>query len=255
MENQAEIMNKILSTIYIGFDILYFLVITKSICKSSKKLTRALKIRLCILMIFDIIIYSLFIFDPQIFDKLYYELYIVAIYALQVYLFISIYYGLIDLIIIKKFEDYEKSIQSYQIGLISFLLVFPFHRLLNFDPKIIIVAQNIFVLFCVYIFYKAMVHPIASILKILSNQFVEEIQLLKNLKLLLILSFIFISGKIVINIIMILFVDNETQDFLYMPLNLINYLKYMDYTFFYLLFNRLDEIQIKETKNTDDTNF
>ena len=100
-----------------------------------------------------------------------------------------------------------------------------------------------------------MAHSITSILKILSNQFVEEIQLLKNLKLLLILSFIFISGKIVINIIMILFVDNETQDFLYMPLNLINYLKYMDYTFFYLLFNRLDEIQIRETKNVDTNNF
>ena len=42
MENQAEIMNKILSTIYLGFDILYFLVIIKSICKSSKKLTRTL---------------------------------------------------------------------------------------------------------------------------------------------------------------------------------------------------------------------
>ena len=91
MENQAEIMNKILSTIYIGFDILYFLVITKSICKSSKKLTRALKIRLCILMIFDIIIYSIFIFDQQIFDKLYYELYIVVFYALKfIYLFLFI---------------------------------------------------------------------------------------------------------------------------------------------------------------------
>ena len=174
---------------------------------------------------------------------------------MQIYLFISIYYGLIDLIIIKKLDDYEKSIHSYQIGLISFLLVFPFHRLLYFNPKITIVAQNIFVLFCIYLFYKAMAHSIASILKILSNQFVEKIQLLKNLKLLLILSFCFIAGKIVINIIMILFVDNETQDFLYMPLNLINYLKYMDYTFFYLLFNRLDEIQIRETKNTDNTNF
>ena len=254
MEEQAEKMNKILSAIYLGFDVLYFLFIIKSICKSSKKLTKSLKKRLCILCIIDIIIYFLFLFDSTIFDKLYYELYIVAIYAFQIYLFISIYYGLIDLIILKKLEDYKKTIHSYQIGLISFLLVFPFHRLLNFDPKITIAVQNTLVLFFIYIFYKTLADSIISILKILSKQFVGEIQILKNLKLLLIISLIFISGKIIINIILILFVDPETQDFLYMPLNLINYLKFMDYTFFYLLFNQIDEIQIEKTNNDDTSN-
>ena len=149
---------------------------------------------------------------------------------------------------------YKKTIHSYQIGLISFLLVFPFHRLLNFDPKITIAAQNTLVLFFIYIFYKASADSITSILKILSKQFIEEIQILKNLKLLLIISLLFISGKIIINIILILFVDPETQDFLYMPLNLINYLKFMDYTFFYLLFNQIDEIQIEKTNNDDTSN-
>ena len=60
-EKEAGKINKILSKIYIGFDCIFLFFIIKSIIKSSKKSTKTLKIKLCILVIIDIILYILFI--------------------------------------------------------------------------------------------------------------------------------------------------------------------------------------------------
>ena len=72
---------------------------------------------------------------------------------------------MIILIKIKKFKELDRSLKSYQISLILFLIIFPFHKLFNFEPKMIIPVQNVLIIIVVYIFYKQLVHPSNVILK------------------------------------------------------------------------------------------
>lgn len=250
-EKEAGKINKILSTIYIGFNCIFFLFIIKSYIKSSKKSTKSLKIKLCILVIIDIIIYIFYLFDLNTFGYLYYELLFVAINSLQIYLFISIYKKMIILIKIKKLKELDRSLKSYQISLISFLIIFPFHKLFNFETKIIIPVQNVLIIIVVYVFYKQLVHPLNIILKKLNKKNTSKLLIIKSLKFLLDLSFYFIFAKIIINILLIIFVNKTYQDFLNMPLNLIIYLKYFAYTLLYLTIGQLEEVLMKKNRFDD----
>ena len=250
-EKEAGKINKILSTIYIGFNCIFFLFIIKSYIKSSKKSTKSLKIKFCILVIIDIIIYIFYLFDLNTFGYLYYELLFVAINSLQIYLFISIYKKMIILIKIKKLKELDRSLKSYQISLISFLIIFPFHKLFNFETKIIISVQNVLIIIVVYVFYKQLVHPLNIILKKLNKKNTSKLLIIKSLKFLLDLSFYFIFVKIIINILLIIFVNKNYQDFLNMPLNLIIYLKYFAYTLLYLTIGQLEEVLMKKNRFDD----
>ena len=247
-EKEAGKINKILSTIYIGFNCIFFLFIIKSIIQSTKKSTKPLKIKLCILVIIDIIVY---IFDLNTFEYLYYKLFFVVLHSSQIYLFISIYKKMIILIKIKKLKELDNSLKSYQISLILFLIIFPFHKLFNFEPKMIIPVQIVLIIIVVYIFYKQLVHPSNVILKKLIKKYTSKILILKSLKFLLDLSFYFIYVKIIINILLIIFVNKAYQDFLNMPLNLIIYLKYFAYTLLYLTIGQLEEVLMKKNRFDD----
>ena len=65
------------------------------------------------------------------------------------------------------------------------------------------------------------------------------------------LSFYFIFAKIIINILLIIFVNKNYQDFLNMPLNLIIYLKYFAYTSLYLTIGQLEEVLMKKNRFDD----
>ena len=147
---EHKIINKILSVIYIGFNFISFVFIIKSFFGATNKSTKSLKIRLYLLIIIDIIIYLHYLIDLKIFEDLYYEILMVAIYAFQVYLFISIYKKIIILLKIKKLKELDNSLHSYQISLISFLLILPSHNLLNFEPIIIIFIQSVLIIIFIY---------------------------------------------------------------------------------------------------------
>ena len=253
-EKESGKINKILSSIYIGLNCIFFLLITKSIFKSTKKSIKSLRIKLCFLVIIDIIIYLFYLFEINIFGGLFFELIIVVIHSLQIYLFISIYKKMIILIKIKKLKELDNSSKSYQMSLISIFLIFPFHKLFKFEQKIIISVQNVFIIIVVYIFYKQLVHPSLIIIKKSNKKNSNKIFIIKNLKFLLDLSFYFIFVKTIINIILILFINKNYQEFLNMPLNLIIYLKYFAYTLIYLMFGQLEELATKKNRFDDADN-
>ena len=158
---------------------------------------------------------------------------------------------MIILIKIKKLKELDRSLKSYQISLISFLIIFPFHKLFNFETKIIIPVQNVLIIIVVYVFYKQLVHPLNIILKKLNKKNTSKLLIIKSLKFLLDLSFYFIFAKIIINILLIIFVNKNYQDFLNMPLNLIIYLKYFAYTLLYLTIGQLEEVLKKKNRFDD----
>ena len=252
MEEYKKI-NKILSVIYIVFNFIFFVFIIQSFFKSSNISTKSLKMRLYLLIIIDTIIYLHFLIDLKIFENLYYEIFMVGIYSCQVYLFISIYTKLIVLIKIKKLKEMDKTLPTYQISLISFILILPFHKIYDSEPIIIIFIQSSLSVIAVYLLYKQFIRPIEIILSNLNkkNKNKNKIYIVKNLKFLLNLSFCFIFGKIIINILIISFTDKKIQDFLELPLNLIIYLKYFVYTLFYLVIGQLEEILMNKRINDD----
>ena len=184
-------------------------------------------------------------------DQLYYQIIMEIIYSSQVYLFISIYKIIIDIIKIKKMKRYDNSLAAYKFCLIAIILLFPFDKLLNFNPKIIILIQNIVIIICVYIFYKQLILPTSTILKKSNQKIKQKIPIIKILNLLLNFSFYFISAKIIIKLILILFVDKTIQDYLEMPLNSIIYLKFFDFTLVYLLILKFDQIGMNKNINDD----
>ena len=248
---EHKTINKILSIIYIGFNFTFFICIIKSFFRSTKKSTKSLKMRIYLLIIIDIIIYLHYLIDLKIFEELYYEIIMVAIYAFQVYLFISIYKKIIILLKIKKLKELDNSLHSYQISLISFLLILPFQRFLNIEPIIIIFIQSALIIIFVYLLYKQFIRPLEKVLNSLNKKTMNKMYILKNLIFLLNISFCFIFGKIIINILLISFVDKKIQDFLNLPLNLIIYLKYFAYTLFYLIIGQLEEISLNKRSHDD----
>ena len=252
-DGQPKTINKILSFIFLGFNITFSLLIFNSIFKQTKSWINSLKIKLIILIILDSFEYILHIFDFNIFDKLYYEFLIKVLYSLQIYLFISIYQKLIEIMKLKKMQNVDNSFHSYQFAILSLLLIFSYHKLFhfNFNPIIIIFIQNIAIIIFVYIFYKSLYDPVELLLNKLHKKYVTKIQIIRNLKLILNLSLILILCKIVINIIFEIFVDKYYRDFLAMPLNVIIYLKYFDFTVLYLITRLLDELFSKSRRDDD----
>jgi hypothetical protein len=158
---------------------------------------------------------------------------------------------LIVLIKIKKLKEMDKTLPAYQISLISFILILPFHKIYDSEPIIIIFIQSSLSVIAVYLLYKQFIRPIEIILSNLNKKNKNKIYIVKNLKFLLNLSFCFIFGKIIINILIISFTDKKIQDFLELPLNLIIYLKYFVYTLFYLVIGQLEEILMNKRINDD----
>ena len=253
MEEQAKKINKILSSIYIGINVSFFLIIIIALFKSSKKSTKPLKIRLLLLIIIDIIYYIFHLLYLDNNNELFYQLFMVVIYSSQVYLFISIYKIIIDIIKIKKMKRYDNSLHPYQFCLISIILNFPLDKLLNLNLIIIMLIQNIAIMICVYIFYKQLILPTSKMLKKSNKKNMDKIPIIKNLFLLLKLSFYLIFGKIIINCIL-LFLDKASQDFLAMPLNLIIYQKYFAFTLVYLLIGQFDKDGMNNKINEDEIN-
>ena len=250
-EEQIQIINKILSYIYLGFNFVFTLFICKSLLNSTTKGTKSLKIRLLFLIIIDSFNYISCLIDLDFLDELIIEIIIKVINSLQIYLIISIFKKIIGITKLKKMGDVDHSLHSYQIALLSFILIFSYQKVLKFDTKIIIIIQNLILQLFVYIFYKSLYNPVLSLLKNLNKKYVAKIQTAKNLKLLLNLSVILIYTKAIMNIIFIIFLDDNYRDFLAMPLNVIIYLKYFDFTLLYLLINQLEKYPSKKRREDD----
>lgn len=247
--NQINSINIILSYIYIGFDIVFILLISLSFLASKQNLIKSLKIRLNFLILIDLINYFPYIYNLEFFGGLYLELFLRLINALQIYLYISIFKKLLNCIKLKKAKNVDKSIHEYRFALFSFLLFFSYHKFLNFNSKILLVAQNILIMVCIYLFYKTLNNPVLLILKNLKKN-ISKIKVGKNLRAILDLSLYLILGKYIICIIFTLFVDKNYHGFLEMPLNLVIYTKYYNFTFFILIINQLENSAL--IKNADD---
>ena len=184
---------------------------------------------------------------------MHYELLLCVINSLLVYLFISIYKKFINIFRPKELGDIDKSLPSYQYALISFLIIFPFSQLFDLESKFLIFVQNIVIIWVVYRFYKHLFRPASIIFKSLNKQYMEEKEIIKNLKIILNMSFHFIFFKITLNIIFLFFVDQYYRDLLSTPMNLITYLKYCDYTLLILIISRVDDVKIEKKLYYDDT--
>ena len=141
---------------------------------------------------------------------------------------------------------------SYQYAFIAFLLILPFTQFLNFESKFLIFVQNIIIICFVYRFYKHLFKPASFIFTSLNKQYTEEKQIMKNLKVLLNMSFHFIFFKILMNIIFLFFVEEYYRDLLSTPMNFITYLKYCLYTLLIIIIMRMDEVKIEKNMYYDD---
>ena len=246
MEEQAEKVNKILSYNYLGFNAI-ILIIILIFLRSSKKSTKSLKIKIFILIIIDIIQYLQILFQFDFGDKLYYELIICAIYSFQIYLFISIFKRTLGLI--KSRNQYaDEYLSPFQFACFSFLLVFPYEKLLliNYEPKIIIIVQNIICFIIIIIFYNSLYNQLFQIKKSLNKKSVKKIKIASNLIFSLRLSLCLLFCKIFTNIIIILFVNQEYQDFLKMPLDFVIYLKYFNYSVLLMTIFQFERMPVKK---------
>ena len=253
MDEQILFMKLILSYFYTGFNFFFILGIIISFFRSTKESTKQLKIRLFFLIIIDAAQYITFALDLDIFiGELYYELLLCVINSVLVYLFISIYKIFINLIKLNGIDNINKSMPSYQYAFIAFFLILPFTQLLNFESKIFIFLQNIVIICVVYRFYKHLFKPVSFIFKSLNKQYTEEKQIMKNLKVLLNMSFHFIFFKILMNIIFLFFVEEYYRDLLSTPMNFITYLKYCVYTLLIIIIMRMDEVKIEKNIYYDD---
>ena len=203
-----------------------------------------------ILITLDSIQYFLNLYDFKIFGGLYYELLIKVIYSYQIYLFISIFKIMIEKTKLRKMKNIDKSLAPHQFALISFFLIVSYNKIFNKESKIINVVQNVVILLVVYIFYKSLYNPIILLLNKVNKKYFSKIQITKNLKIILNISLLLIFCKIIINIILISFVGDKYQRILSMPLNLINYLKYFNYTAFLFIIFQLEKIQLQRVDET-----
>lgn len=249
MEEQAEKINKILSYIYLGFNSLFIIGILIS-CRASKKATKSLKTKLFILIIIDTIKYLQLLYNFDFGDQLYYELIITAINSLQIYLFISIFKQTLSLIRSRINQYMEDNLSPFQIACFSFLLVFPYEKLINYEPKIIIIVQNIICFIIIIIFYSSLYNQLFQIKKSLNKKYVKKLQITNNLILSLTIALCLLFCKIIVNIIMPLFVEQEYQDFLKLPLDFIIYLKYFNYAVLAITIFQFERMSVK--KNMDE---
>ena len=248
MDQQGANIEFVLSIIFLVFNTIFILT-NIYMFKLPKKSTKPLKIRLLILLIIDTIKYFSILFNLYFGEGVYYYLINCGIQVFQIYLFISLF-KLTTSLIKKKNQYFEGSMPPFQYACFSFILIFPYHKIFNVTPEILITVQNVISIFVIYIFYKLLYNSLSSIKANINKKYVKKQQIAKNLNFGLNMSLGLLILYCIINIVLILFLDKDYQEFLSMPLDLIIYLKYFNYSVYVITIIQFEKIQTK--KNSDD---
>ena len=249
MDQQGKNIEFVLSIIFLGFNTI-FIFTNIYMLKHPKKSTKPLKIRLLILLIIDIVKYLSILFNLYYEEGINYYLINCAIQVFQIYLFISLFKLTMNLIK-RKDQNIEESMPPFQYACFSFILIFPFHKIFIFSPKYIIIIQNIISIFVLFLFYKILYNSLSLINANINKKYYKRQQIAKNLNIDLNISLGILILNCLINIAIFLFVDNEYQEFLKMPLDFIIYLKYFNYSVYVLTIFQYEKIQIKKISDVN----
>lgn len=249
MNEQGKNIELFLSIIFLIFNTI-FILINLFMLKSLKKSTKSLKISLLILVIIDTIKYLLIISNVYFSEGSFYDLINCGIQALQIYLFISLFKQTMNLIKRKNLY-YDESMPPYQYACFSLILIFPYHKIFNTTPKLLIPIQNILSIIIIYAFYKSLNKSLLSIKNGINKKYIKKLQIARNLNFGLNASIGLLIINCLINIIFI-FLDQEQQEFLKMPLDFIIYLKYLEYSVFSLTIYQYEKVLNKKKQKSED---
>ena len=249
MNEQGKNIELFLSIIFLIFNAI-FILINLFMLKSLKKSTKSLKISLLILVIIDTIKYLLIISNVYFSEGSFYDLINCGIQVLQIYLFISLFKQTMNLIKRKNLY-YDESMPPYQYACFSLILIFPYHKIFNTTPKLLIPIQNILSIIIIYAFYKSLNKSLLSIKNGINKKYIKKRQIARNLNFGLNASIGLLIINCLINIIFI-FLDQEQQEFLKMPLDFIIYLKYLEYSVFALTIYQYEKVLNKKKQKSED---
>jgi len=249
MNEQGKNIELFLSIIFLIFNTI-FILINLFMLKSLKKSTKSLKISLLILVIIDTIKYLLIISNVYFSEGSFYDLINCGIQVLQIYLFISLFKQTMNLIKRKNLY-YDESMPPYQYACFSLILIFPYHKIFNTTPKLLIPIQNILSIIIIYAFYKSLNKSLLSIKNGINKKYIKKLQIARNLNFGLNASIGLLIINCLINIIFI-FLDQEQQEFLKMPLDFIIYLKYLEYSVFALSIYQYEKVLNKKKQKRED---
>ena len=249
MNEQGKNIELFLSIIFLIFNTI-FILINLFMLKSLKKSTKSLKISLLILVIIDTIKYLLIISNVYFSEGIFYDLINCGIQVLQIYLFISLFKQTMNLIKRKNLY-YDESMPPYQYACFSLILIFPYHKIFNTTPKLLIPIQNILSIIIIYAFYKSLNKSLLSIKNGINKKYIKKLQIARNLNFGLNASVGLLIVNCLINIIFI-FLDQEQQEFLKMPLDFIIYLKYLEYSVFALSIYQYEKVLNKKKQKSED---
>ena len=249
MNEQGKNIELFLSIIFLIFNTI-FILINLFMLKSLKKSTKSLKISLLILVIIDTIKYLLIISNVYFSEGSFYDLINCGIQVLQIYLFISLFKQTMNLIKRKNLY-YDESMPPYQYACFSLILIFPYHKIFNTTPKLLIPIQNILSIIIIYAFYKSLNKSLLSIKNGINKKYIKKLQIARNLNFGLNASIVLLIINCLINIIFI-FLDQEQQEFLKMPLDFIIYLKYLEYSVFALSIYQYEKVLNKKKQKSED---
>ena len=249
MNEQGKNIELFLSIIFLIFNTI-FILINLFMLKSLKKSTKSLKISLLILVIIDTIKYLLIISNVYFSEGSFYDLINCGIQVLQIYLFISLFKQTMNLIKRKNLY-YDESMPPYQYACFSLILIFPYHKIFNTTPKLLIPIQNILSIIIIYAFYKSLNKSLLSIKNGINKKYIKKLQIARNLNFGLNASIVLLIINCLINIIFI-FLVQEQQEFLKMPLDFIIYLKYLEYSVFALTIYQYEKVLNKKKQKSED---
>lgn len=249
MNEQGKNIELFLSIIFLIFNTI-FILINLFMLKSLKKSTKSLKISLLILVIIDTIKYLLIISNVYFSEGSFYDLINCGIQVIQIYLFISLFKQTMNLIKRKNLY-YDESMPPYQYACFSLILIFPYHKIFNTTPKLLIPIQNILSIIIIYAFYKSLNKSLLSIKNGINKKYIKKLQIARNLNFGLNASIVLLIINCLINIIFI-FLDQEQQEFLKMPLDFIIYLKYLEYSVFALTIYQYEKVLNKKKQKSED---
>ena len=249
MNEQGKNIELFLSIIFLIFNTI-FILINLFMLKSLKKSTKSLKISLLILVIIDTIKYLLIISNVYFSEGSFYDLINCGIQVLQIYLFISLFKQTMNLIKRKNLY-YDESMPPYQYACFSLILIFPYHKIFNTTPKLLIPIQNILSIIIIYAFYKSLNKSLLSIKNGINKKYIKKLQIARNLNFGLNASIGLLIINCLINIIFI-FLEQELQEFLKMPLDFIIYLKYLEYSVFALTIYQYEKVLNKKKQKSED---
>ena len=249
MNEQGKNIELFLSIIFLIFNTI-FILINLFMLKSLKKSTKSLKISLLILVIIDTIKYLLIISNVYFSEGIFYDLINCGIQVLQIYLFISLFKQTMNLIKRKNLY-YDESMPPYQYACFSLILIFPYHKIFNTTPKLLIPIQNILSIIIIYAFYKSLNKSLLSIKNGINKKYIKKLQIARNLNFGLNASIGLLIINCLINIIFI-FLEQELQEFLKMPLDFIIYLKYLEYSVFALSIYQYEKVLNKKKQKSED---